>query len=83
MHFHYNLTKKNLFKMTISERSKELIRKLLFINKFEMWQIMRKGFDLIETTFFGQTIETGQIYRKCLAPHNEPLTAKQSISGIF
>ena len=41
----------------------------IFLNEFEMGQILKIGFDLMETTFFVQTSEMVQL-QKTLAPQN-------------
>ena len=41
----------------------------IFLNEFEKGQILKKGFDLMETTFFVQTSKMVQI-QKTLAPQN-------------
>ena len=50
--------------MIISEKSMELSRRLIFLNKCETGQILRKGFDLMEMNFFGQNSNMGQILPK-------------------
>ena len=37
---------------------------LFFLNDFEMGQILRKSYDLMVTTFFGQFNEIGQIFNE-------------------
>ncbi len=69
--------------MTTSERSQELLRNLIFLNEFEMGQFQKKGFDLMETTYFGQTCETEQIFPKSFAPQNELHSAKLRFSGAL
>ena len=59
--FSGNLLQTSLWgqKLTISERSKELFRKLICPNKFKKCHIPKKHFDLRGTTFFVQTSEIG------------------------
>ena len=53
-----------LLKVTISERSYELPRKLYFLNKLVKRQILRKGFGLMKMILFAQTSERDKYYRK-------------------
>ena len=46
-------------------------------------QILKKCFDLKETTFFVQTSEMGQLLQKNISPQNEPHTAKLSFAGVL
>ena len=55
-----------------------------FLNNFEKGLILRNGFDLMETTFLGQTSEVGQIISKeDFPPQNELHTAKLSFSYVL
>ena len=51
-------------KVTISERSTELLRKFVFLNKFEKKQILRKIWICLHKSFFDQTIKRGEILTK-------------------
>ena len=46
------------------KEAKNYSKSNFFLNKFENGQILRKGFDLMETTFFCQTSEMRQILSK-------------------
>ena len=48
----------------ITEISLELLIKLFFLNKFENGQILRNGFDLMETTFLIKPVNRKKYYRK-------------------
>ncbi len=52
-HFRGNLQRTSLFsqKMTISEKSTEIIRKVVFLNKFEKGQILRKIWICLNKSF--------------------------------
>ncbi len=50
-------------KLTISEKSTEILRMFIFLNKFEKAQILRK-FGFVSTTFFDQTCKMGEILSK-------------------
>ena len=50
--------------MTIYQNKLRIIQKVIFSQKFEKRQILRKGFNLIETIFLCQTCEMGQLLPK-------------------
>ena len=71
-------------KLTISERTQELLRKLFFSQRVRNGLILRIDFDLIEMTFFCQTGETGQLLpKKVFFPQNEPHGAKLRFSDVL
>ena len=49
---------------------------IYFFIQFEKGGILRICFDFREMTFFGQTIEMGEYYRKKFCSQNEPHTAQ-------
>ena len=51
-------------KVTISERSTEILRKFVFLNKFEKEQIQRKIWICCKQPCFVQSSKTGQILTK-------------------
>ena len=60
---------KSLFlvqKMTISERIWEILRRFVFLNKFEKGQIQRKIRICCKQPFFFQNSKTGQIWTKAV-----------------
>ena len=65
-HFRENSLKSSLFsqKITISERSSELLRKIVLLNNFEKNEIQRKIWILYKQMFFDQTSKNVQILTK-------------------
>ena len=69
-------------KVTISEKSTEILRKFVFVNKFEKWQILKKIW--ICLTVFEQTSKMGEILIKtCFSTQSEPHTAKLCFSVVL
>ncbi len=79
------LTKKFTLKSKkcLSERSQELSRKLFFLKEFEKRQILRNGFGLMETIFFGPPSNGTNNTENSFAPQNEPHTEKNNFSGVL
>ena len=51
-------------KVTISESSKEILRKFVFLNKFEKGQIQEENLDFFKQLFLDQTSKRGQMLTK-------------------
>ena len=84
-HFRGNSQRTSFFNqnMAISERSTEILRKFVFLNKFENGQILWKilfGY----TNFFDQTSIMGEILTNtCFSPQSEPHRAKLCFSVVL
>ncbi len=86
MHFWENSLKNSLFsqKVTMSERSIEILRNFIFFNKFEKGQIQRKIWICLNNFFFDQTSKRGQIFNtNFFSPQNEPHTVKLCFSVVL
>ena len=84
-HFRGNSQRTYLFspKMTISEKSTEILRKFVFLNKFEKGQILRKIWVCLNF-FFDQISKMREILTKtCFSPQSEPHTAKLYFSVVL
>ena len=69
--------------MTISEKSTEIFRKFVFLNKFEKWEIKRK-ISICLTNVCDQISKMREILTKtCFSPQSEPLTAKLCFSVVL
>ena len=70
-----------LFKiMTISERSSELLRKFVFLNKFEKGKIQRKIWICLNNCFWSNHLKGTNINKNFFSPVCEPYTAKLCFS---
>ena len=70
-------------KLTISEKSTEILRKFVFLNKFEKGKIRRKIWICLNN-FFDQTIKSGQILTKTVfLLKSQPHTAKLCFSVVW
>ena len=70
-------------KVTISERSTEILRKFVFLNKFEKDQIKEENLDLFKQLFLIKPVKGENINKNCFSPQNEPHTAKRCFSVVL
>ena len=70
--------------MTISERSTEILKKFVFLNKFEKEQIMMKIWICLNKSFLKKPEKRGQILTKTgFSPPNELHRAKLWFPVVF
>ena len=76
-HFCGNSLKTSLFsqKVTISERSSEIVRKFAFLNKIEKGQIQRKIWICCKQFLF-KALKRDKYKKNCFSPQNKPHTTK-------
>ena len=70
-------------KVTISERSSEIIRKFVFLNNFEKEQILRKIRICCKQHFLFKAVKLDKYKQNYFSTQNEPHTAKLCFSVVL
>ena len=84
-HFGGNSLKISLFsqKLTISERSSEILRMFVFLKKSEKWQILRKVWICLNNSFWSNQLKGTNTNINCFSPQSDPRTVKLCFSVVL